>query len=68
MASADLTKERVKAAENLKLSITAGVGSDHVDLHAAADAGMTVAEVTGGQRPRLLGCSVRNTCGIEAAA
>eukprot|EP00891_Asterochloris_glomerata_P002127 jgi/Astpho2/2127/Aster-00603 len=42
-----LTKERVEAAKNLKLSITAGVGSDHVDLHAAADAGMTVAEVTG---------------------
>lgn len=31
----------------MKLSITAGVGSDHVDLHAAADSGMTVAEVTG---------------------
>ena len=42
-----LTKERIKKAKNLKLSITAGVGSDHVDLHAAADSGMTVAEVTG---------------------
>ena len=42
-----LTKERIEKAQNLKLSITAGVGSDHVDLHAAADGGMTVAEVTG---------------------
>ena len=42
-----LTKERIAKAKNLKLSITAGVGSDHVDLHAAADSGMTVAEVTG---------------------
>ena len=42
-----LTKERIQKAKNLKLSITAGVGSDHVDLHAAADADMTVAEVTG---------------------
>ena len=42
-----LTKERIEKAKNLKLSITAGVGSDHVDLHAAADGGMTVAEVTG---------------------
>ena len=42
-----LTKERIEKAKNLKLSITAGVGSDHVDLHAAADSGMTVAEVTG---------------------
>ena len=42
-----LTKERIEKAKNLKLSITAGVGSDHIDLHAAADAGMTVAEVTG---------------------
>jgi formate dehydrogenase len=42
-----LTKERIQKAKNLKLSITAGVGSDHVDLHAAADAGMTVTEVSG---------------------
>lgn len=42
-----LTKERIDKAKNLKLSITAGVGSDHIDLHAAADGGMTVAEVTG---------------------
>ncbi|MGH2992487.1 MAG: NAD-dependent formate dehydrogenase [Solirubrobacterales bacterium] len=41
-----LTAERVAKAPNLKLSITAGIGSDHVDLQAAMDAGMTVAEVT----------------------
>ena len=31
---------------NLKLAITAGIGSDHVDLAAAIDRGITVAEVT----------------------
>lgn len=34
-------------APSLKLAITAGIGSDHVDLNAAAAAGLTVAEVTG---------------------
>jgi formate dehydrogenase len=41
-----LTAERIASAPNLKLAITAGIGSDHVDLQAAMDAGMTVAEVT----------------------
>jgi formate dehydrogenase len=41
-----LTAERIAKAPNLKLAITAGIGSDHVDLQAAMDAGMTVAEVT----------------------
>jgi formate dehydrogenase len=41
-----LTRERIEKAPNLKLAITAGIGSDHVDLQAAMDAGMTVAEVT----------------------
>jgi formate dehydrogenase len=41
-----LTAERIAKAPNLKLAITAGIGSDHVDLGAAMDAGMTVAEVT----------------------
>ena len=41
-----LTAERIAKAENLKLAITAGIGSDHVDLQAAIDAGITVAEVT----------------------
>ncbi len=41
-----LTAERISKARNLKLAITAGIGSDHVDLKAAIDAGITVAEVT----------------------
>lgn len=41
-----LTRERITRARNLKLAITAGIGSDHVDLRAASEAGITVAEVT----------------------
>jgi formate dehydrogenase len=41
-----LTAERIAKAPNLKLAITAGIGSDHVDLQAAMEAGITVAEVT----------------------
>jgi formate dehydrogenase len=41
-----LTAERIGKAKKLKLAITAGIGSDHVDLQAAIDRGMTVAEVT----------------------
>jgi len=41
-----LTPERITAAPRLKLAITAGIGSDHVDLPSAIDHGMTVAEVT----------------------
>jgi formate dehydrogenase len=41
-----LTAERIAKAKKLKLAITAGIGSDHVDLQAAIDRGMTVAEVT----------------------
>jgi formate dehydrogenase len=41
-----LTAERIANAPNLKLAITAGIGSDHVDLQAAIDNGITVAEVT----------------------
>ena len=41
-----LTAERIASAPNLKLAITAGIGSDHVDLQAAAERGLTVAEVT----------------------
>jgi len=41
-----LTAERIAKAKNLKLAITAGIGSDHVDLKAAGDKGVTVAEVT----------------------
>jgi formate dehydrogenase len=41
-----LTAERMAKAPKLKLAITAGVGSDHIDLQAAIDRGITVAEVT----------------------
>src|SRR5688572_30030894 len=41
-----LTAERIARAPKLKLAITAGIGSDHVDLQAAIDRGITVAEVT----------------------
>lgn len=41
-----LTADRIAKAPNLKLAITAGIGSDHVDLEAAAENGLTVAEVT----------------------
>ncbi|WHT22356.1 NAD-dependent formate dehydrogenase [Crossiella sp. CA-258035] len=41
-----LTPERIAKARNLKLAVTAGIGSDHVDLAAAIEAGVTVAEVT----------------------
>lgn len=42
-----LTKEVIASAKNLKLCITAGVGSDHVDLNAANERKITVAEVSG---------------------
>lgn len=44
-----LTAERLAKAKNLKLAVTAGIGSDHVDLNAAntTNGGITVAEVTG---------------------
>ncbi len=41
-----LTAERIARAPQLKLALTAGIGSDHVDLDAAIDRGITVAEVT----------------------
>jgi formate dehydrogenase len=41
-----LTAERFAKAPNLKLAITAGIGSDHVDLDAAIANEVTVAEVT----------------------
>jgi len=41
-----LTAERIEKAKELKLAITAGIGSDHVDLEAAMSHGLTVAEVT----------------------
>ncbi|KAL9098057.1 MAG: hypothetical protein Q9163_006206 [Psora crenata] len=44
-----LTAQRLAKAKKLKLAVTAGIGSDHVDLDAAneTNGGITVAEVTG---------------------
>ena len=42
-----VTAERIAKAPKLKLILTAGVGSDHIDLAAAAEHGITVAEITG---------------------
>jgi formate dehydrogenase len=41
-----LSKERIAKAPKLKLALTAGIGSDHVDLDAAKERDITVAEVT----------------------
>ena len=41
-----LTADRIKKARKLKLAITAGIGSDHVDLQAAIENDLTVCEVT----------------------
>src|SRR6202045_753072 len=41
-----LTADRIAKAKNLKLVVTAGIGSDHTDLDAAIEHGVTVAEVT----------------------
>ena len=41
-----MTAERFAKAPKLKLVVTAGIGSDHTDLQAAMDKGVTVAEVT----------------------
>ncbi|MDR3407418.1 MAG: NAD-dependent formate dehydrogenase [Methylovirgula sp.] len=41
-----MTAERIAKAKNLKLIVTAGIGSDHTDLEAANKHKITVAEVT----------------------
>ena len=41
-----MTAERFAKAKKLKMVVTAGIGSDHTDLQAAMDKGVTVAEVT----------------------
>ena len=41
-----MTTERFAKAQNIKLVITAGIGSDHTDLQSASERGVTVAEVT----------------------
>lgn len=40
-------RERLAGARRLKLILTAGVGSDHIDTKAASEHGITVGEVTG---------------------
>ncbi|KAF8904445.1 hypothetical protein CPB84DRAFT_1814438 [Gymnopilus junonius] len=42
-----LTRELIEKAKNLKICITAGVGSDHIDLNAAVDHRIQVLEVSG---------------------
>ena len=42
-----VTRDRIEKAPNLRLLLTAGVGSDHFDLAAAAERNVTVAEITG---------------------
>jgi formate dehydrogenase len=41
-----LTAERIARAPKLRMALTAGIGSDHVDLQAAMERGITVAEIT----------------------
>jgi len=41
-----ITRELMEKAPNLKMAITAGIGSDHVDLQAAMDHKVDVTEVT----------------------
>jgi formate dehydrogenase len=41
-----LTKEKMETAPNLKMAITAGIGSDHVDLQGAMEHKVDVVEVT----------------------
>ncbi|CAE8688151.1 unnamed protein product [Polarella glacialis] len=41
-----MTADRIAKAPKLRLCVTAGVGSDHVDLEAACQRGITVAEVS----------------------
>ena len=41
-----LTREKIESAKKLKMAITAGIGSDHVDLQAAMDNKIDVVEVT----------------------
>ena len=42
-----ITRERIAKAKNLKACVTAGIGSDHVDLNAANERKIGVYEVTG---------------------
>jgi formate dehydrogenase len=41
-----MTRERIEMAPNLKMCVTCGIGSDHVDLEAAMERNIAVTEVT----------------------
>lgn len=41
-----MTTKRIQKAKNLKLVITASVGSNHVDLNAPAENDLTIAKVS----------------------
>ena len=41
-----MTRERIAKAPKLKMCLTAGIGSDHVDLEAACERNILVTEVT----------------------
>ena len=40
-----ITRERMEMAPNLKMCVTCGIGSDHVDLQAALERNIAVTEV-----------------------
>jgi hypothetical protein len=71
-----LTAERIAKAPNLKLAVTAGIGSDHVDIDAAIAHNITVAEVTYSNseaaasrfvRPAAAGLATRSSEGVRPA-
>ncbi len=41
-----MTRRRIEMAPKLKMCLTAGIGSDHIDLEAACERGLSVTEVT----------------------
>ena len=43
-----MTAERIAKAPKLKMCMTVGIGSDHIDLQAACERNLTVSEVAGG--------------------
>ena len=59
-----MSRERLAAAKKLQLILVAGVGSDHIDLEAAAAAGLTVAECTGAFCQRRLSAHIT---GLDAS-
>ena len=59
-----ITRERIEKAKKLKLLLTAGIGSDHVDLRAAADHGLTVAECVGASRAARVVPVALPSCGV----